>query len=85
MTETSTASPPFTWAGFRQGALLSLAFGASSFVYGIAFGVLASEAGIGLVEVRRDERDGVLRHGADGGAADVADHAVRCCRCSSPC
>ena len=50
MTETSTASPPFSWAGFRQGALLSLAFGASSFVYGIAFGVLASEAGLGLVE-----------------------------------
>ena len=47
MTETS---PPFTWAGFRHGALLSLAFGASSFVYGIAFGVLASEAGIGMAE-----------------------------------
>ena len=50
MTETSVVSPPFTWAGFRHGALLSLAFGASSFVYGIAFGVLASEAGLGLVE-----------------------------------
>jgi len=43
-------NPPFTWAGFRQGASLSLAFGASSFVYGIAFGVLASEAGLGMVE-----------------------------------
>ena len=41
MTEPSLATPPFTWAGFRHGALLSLAFGASSFVYGIAFGVLA--------------------------------------------
>jgi len=48
--KTSVASPPFTWAGFRHGALLSLAFGASSFVYGIAFGVLASEAGIGMAE-----------------------------------
>jgi predicted branched-subunit amino acid permease len=43
-------NPPFTWAGFRQGAALSLAFGASSFVYGIAFGVLASEAGLGVAE-----------------------------------
>ena len=50
MTGTSVATPPFTWAGFRHGALLSLAFGASSFVYGIAFGVLASEAGISMAE-----------------------------------
>ncbi len=50
MTETSVASPPFTWAGFRHGALLSLAFGASSFVYGIAFGVLARQAGLGMLD-----------------------------------
>jgi len=43
-------NPPFTWAGFRHGATLSLAFGASSFVYGIAFGVLASEAGFSMAE-----------------------------------
>ena len=43
-------TPPFTWAGFRQGATLSIAFGASSFVYGIAFGVLASEAGLSAAE-----------------------------------
>ena len=42
--------PPFTWAGFRRGAMLSLPFGASSFVYGIAFGVLASEAGLSAAE-----------------------------------
>jgi predicted branched-subunit amino acid permease len=45
-----STNPPFTWAGFRQGATLSIAFGASSFVYGIAFGVLASEAGLSAAE-----------------------------------
>jgi predicted branched-subunit amino acid permease len=48
VSDQSSSGPPFTWAGFRHGATLALAFGASSLVYGIAFGVLASEAGLGL-------------------------------------
>lgn len=40
----------FSWAGFRRGAALSIPFGASSFVYGIAFGVLASDAGLSAAE-----------------------------------
>lgn len=42
--------PPFTLAGFRRGAVLALPFGASSVLYGLAFGALAVEAGLSLAE-----------------------------------
>lgn len=43
-------SPPFTLAGLRRGAVLALPFGASSVVYGIAFGALATDSGLSLAE-----------------------------------
>ena len=42
--------PPFTVAGFRRGAVLAAPFGASSVLYGLAFGALAIEAGLSLGE-----------------------------------
>ena len=42
--------PPFTLAGFRRGAALAVPFGASSLLYGLAFGALAIEAGLSAAE-----------------------------------
>ncbi|MDX2203912.1 MAG: AzlC family ABC transporter permease [Hyphomicrobiaceae bacterium] len=42
--------PPFSLAGLRRGAALALPFGASSVVYGLAFGALAAEARLSLGE-----------------------------------
>ncbi len=39
-----------TWSGLKEGALISLPFGASSIVYGLVFGLLASDAGLRLAE-----------------------------------
>jgi predicted branched-subunit amino acid permease len=50
VSDASSSGPPFTWVGFRDGAWLALAFGGSSLLYGIAFGALASEAGLSAVE-----------------------------------
>lgn len=47
MTEEATR---LTWGGIREGMLMSLPFGASSIVYGLIFGLLASEAGLRLAE-----------------------------------
>ncbi len=38
---------PFTWAGFRRGARDAVPLGASIFIYGLAFGLVASQAMIG--------------------------------------
>ena len=40
----------WTWAGFGHGLKLGLPFGASSFIYGIAFGLLAIQAGLSIAE-----------------------------------
>lgn len=37
---------PFTWAGFRRGAVAGLPLSVSGFIWGIAFGVLAAQAGL---------------------------------------
>jgi 4-azaleucine resistance transporter AzlC len=44
----AAASVPFTWAGLRAGAAGIPAVAASVFAYGIAFGVLADQGGLGL-------------------------------------
>lgn len=43
-------APPFTLAGLRRGAALAVPFGASSVLYGLAFGALAIEAGLSAGE-----------------------------------
>lgn len=42
--------PTFTLAGLLRGARMALPFGASAIVYGLAFGALATEAGLSLGE-----------------------------------
>ncbi len=39
-----------SFAGMRRGARLALPFGASSLIYGLAFGLLASQAGLSVVD-----------------------------------
>lgn len=41
---------PFTWRGAVRGALVCAPLTASAFAYGIVFGVLAAETGLGLAE-----------------------------------
>jgi len=38
---------PFTWAGFRRGFRVGLALATAIFVYGVAFGLVAAQVGLG--------------------------------------
>ena len=44
------APPTLTAPGFLSGMRLALPYGASSFVYGVAFGLLAAQTGISVIE-----------------------------------
>ncbi len=37
---------PFTWAGFRRGVPVGMALGTAIFIYGLAFGLVAAQAGL---------------------------------------
>lgn len=37
---------PFSWAGFRRGVPVGMALGTAIFVYGLAFGLVAAQAGL---------------------------------------
>jgi predicted branched-subunit amino acid permease len=43
-------TPTFTWAGVKRGIAIALPFGASSIIYGLGFGVLASQVGLSVLE-----------------------------------
>jgi len=45
-----SAAPPFTWAGFRAGAVRGMILVPSIAMYGIAFGIMASAAGLSTAE-----------------------------------
>jgi len=45
-----SAAPPFTWAGFRAGAIRVMILVPSIAMYGIAFGIMASAAGLSTGE-----------------------------------
>jgi predicted branched-subunit amino acid permease len=48
--ENTNAAPTFTWAGVKRGIAIALPFGASSVIYGLGFGVLASQVGLSVLE-----------------------------------
>jgi predicted branched-subunit amino acid permease len=50
MTTETQQTTRLTWGGLKEGALISLPFGASSIVYGLIFGLLASDAGLRIAE-----------------------------------
>jgi predicted branched-subunit amino acid permease len=49
-TSEPAAAPTFTWAGVKRGIAIALPFGASSVIYGLGFGVLASQVGLSVLE-----------------------------------
>ncbi|MBI3506736.1 MAG: AzlC family ABC transporter permease [Proteobacteria bacterium] len=46
----SNAAPPATWAGFKRGFLPAAALSPGNFIYGIAFGLLARQETLSLLE-----------------------------------
>ena len=42
--------PPFTFPGIGRGVALALPFGVSTIIYGTAFGLLTSQAGLSVME-----------------------------------
>jgi 4-azaleucine resistance transporter AzlC len=46
----SSTAPPFTWAGFRAGAIRGLVLVPSIGLYGVAFGIMAGAAGLSTAE-----------------------------------
>ncbi len=48
--QSSTAVPPATWAGFKRGFLPAAALSPGNFIYGVAFGLLARQETLSVLE-----------------------------------